>query len=69
MQARRDVAKARKGGDTVLMQDARLRVQAAKEALGERGPVWWTDSAPDYNRRMVINTPYRDWYERTVTTD
>ncbi len=64
MHARRDVAKARKLGDSDLMQDARRRVQAAKEALGERGPVWWTDGAPDYNRRMVVNTPYSNWYER-----
>lgn len=43
---------------------ARQQVDAAKRALGERGPVWWTDGAPDYNRRMVVNTPYADWYAR-----
>jgi hypothetical protein len=37
-------------------------VQAAKEGLGERGPVWWDDGAPDYNRRMARNTPYAAWY-------
>lgn len=42
---------------------AREEVDRAKQALGERGPVWWTDGAPDFNRRMVKNTPYRDWYE------
>jgi len=31
-------------------------------ALGERGPVWWDDGAPDYNRRMVEGTPYGEWY-------
>lgn len=41
---------------------ARDEVDRAKQALGERGPVWWTDGAPDFNRRMVKNTPYRDWY-------
>ena len=41
---------------------ARRAVAAAKRALGERGPVWWTDGAPDYNRRLVRNTPYADWY-------
>ena len=41
---------------------ARDEVERAKQALGERGPVWWTDGAPDFNRRMVKNTPYRDWY-------
>jgi hypothetical protein len=33
---------------------------------GERGPVWWTDGAPDYNRHMARNTPYRKWYESIV---
>ncbi|MFC7376944.1 hypothetical protein [Brevundimonas sp. GCM10030266] len=41
---------------------ARGRVNAAKIALGERGPVWWTDGAPDYNRRLARNTPYADWF-------
>jgi hypothetical protein len=36
-------------------------VHAAKVALGERGPVWWADGAPDLNRRLVRNTPYADW--------
>ncbi|VTR93126.1 Putative uncharacterized protein OS=Synechococcus sp. PCC 7335 GN=S7335_2242 PE=4 SV=1 [Gemmata massiliana] len=42
---------------------ARRQVQAAKVGLGERGPVWWTDDAPDYNRHMAVNTPYREWYQ------
>lgn len=42
---------------------ARREVDAAKVALGERGPVWWADGAPDYNRRMAVNTPYRAWFE------
>lgn len=41
---------------------ARLEVDAAKRALGERGPVWWTDGAPDYNRKLVANTPYAKWF-------
>jgi hypothetical protein len=41
---------------------ARAAVQEAKEALGERGPVWWSDGAPDLNRRLAKNSPYRDWY-------
>lgn len=40
----------------------RARVDAAKRALGERGDPWWTDGAPDYNRRMAKNTPYADWF-------
>ena len=42
---------------------ARRKVDAAKIGLGERGPVWWDDGAPDYNRHMAVNTPYRDWFE------
>jgi len=30
--------------------------------LGERGMPWWSDGAPDYNRRLARNTPYRDWF-------
>ena len=41
---------------------ARQAVDAAKRGLGERGPVWWSDGAPDYNRRMARNTPYAEWY-------
>ena len=41
----------------------RARVDAAKRALGERGPVWWDDDAPDLTRHLARNTPYRDWYE------
>ena len=41
---------------------ARPRVQAAKVALGERGPVWWTDGAPDLNRHLAKNTPYAAWF-------
>jgi hypothetical protein len=45
------------------MQRARAAVHAAKTALGERGPVWWEDGAPDYNRHLVHNTPYAAWFE------
>lgn len=41
---------------------ARAEVQAAKEALGERGPVWWSDGAPDLNRRLAKNSPYKAWF-------
>ncbi|MBE7249330.1 MAG: hypothetical protein INR63_30705 [Actinomycetospora chiangmaiensis] len=41
---------------------ARAEVDAAKVALGERGPVWWSDGAPDLNRRLARNTPYAAWY-------
>jgi hypothetical protein len=41
---------------------AHAAVDAAKVALGERGPVWWDDGEPDFNRRLVRNTPYAVWY-------
>jgi hypothetical protein len=44
---------------------ARLRIDAAKKALGERGDVWWDDGAPDYNRRLAVNTPYAAWFNQT----
>ena len=41
---------------------ARAGVNKAKIALGERGPVWWTDGSPDYNRHLAKNTPYANWF-------
>ncbi|MEX0342941.1 MAG: hypothetical protein AB3N06_10160 [Erythrobacter sp.] len=60
MDARRAVAAARKAQDQPAEKAARRRVHSTKLALGERGPVWWGDGAPDYNRHLVANTPYRD---------
>jgi hypothetical protein len=62
MQARRQVGLAKKAGDAAAERAARAAVDAAKRGLGERGPVWWTDGAPDLNRKMVANTPYAAWY-------
>jgi hypothetical protein len=62
MAARRAVAAARRTGDVAQLASARMAVDVAKHALGERGPAWWTDGAPDYNRRLVKNTPYATWY-------
>lgn len=62
MHARRQVGLARKKGDADAERSARAEVDAAKRLLGERGPVWWSDGAPDYNRRLVGNTPYAEWH-------
>lgn len=62
MAARREVGAARKVGDTDRLAQAGAAVEAAKIALGERGPVWWSDGAPDYNRHLAKNTPYAAWY-------
>lgn len=60
MAARRAVRAATHDPDALAA--ARARVHAAKVALGERGPVWWTDGTPDYNRRMAARTPYAEWF-------
>ncbi|MGG6349130.1 hypothetical protein [Pseudomonas putida] len=62
MQARRAVKEAKAMDDAQQLRSARAKVDAAKVALGERGPVWWSDGSPDYNRQRVIKTPYADWY-------
>ena len=62
MAARRAVKAAKASGDPDEMKAARLAVQTAKVGLGERGPVWWKDGAPDFNRHKVSNTPYVQWY-------
>ena len=67
MTARRAVASARRSEVVEVLAAARSAVDAAKRALGERGPVWWTDGAPDYNRRVVHNTPYAAWYATIVS--
>ncbi|HEY1035353.1 MAG TPA: hypothetical protein VGE09_10250 [Pseudoxanthomonas sp.] len=61
MQARRAVKTALHSGDAHALRAAREAVDAAKVALGERGPVWWTDGAKDFNRHLVKNTPYAAW--------
>ena len=54
--------------NAVRLQDADGRkaamrsIEEAKVALGERGPVWWADGAPDYNRHMARTTPYAAWF-------
>jgi hypothetical protein len=49
-------------GDGDALADARRRVNEAKVALGERGPVWWNDGKPDENRRMVRCSTHAEWW-------
>jgi hypothetical protein len=65
MTARRAVRDAK--GDAAATAGARAEVDKAKRALGERGPVWWTDGEPDYNRHMALNTPYSAWFRSLDT--
>lgn len=67
MAARRAVKTA--AGDPAALRQVRARIDAAKQALGERGPVWWSDGAPDYNRRPVAATPYAGWHAELTRDD
>jgi hypothetical protein len=49
MEARRAVKVAKATNDADQMRTARAEVDQAKRALGEKGPVWWSDGSPDYN--------------------
>jgi len=59
MSARGAVARAATSEDE---RAARDRVDAAKHALVERGPVWWDDGAEDQGGRHPRNTTYAEWW-------
>jgi hypothetical protein len=60
MAARRSARDAKKRADREAEAAAHGAVDEVKRSLGERGPVWWDDGAPDFNRRVAKNTPYAD---------
>lgn len=62
MKARREMRVAEVGSEQ--RSAAKATVEAAKRGLGERGPVWWSDGTPDYNRHLVKNTPYAQWFAK-----
>lgn len=59
MKARRRV---RDAAGTEALAQARAAVDRAKRDLGERGPVWWDDGAPDENRKLAKNSSYAAWF-------
>ena len=59
MRARRAVMTATGDAETTA---ARAAVDAAKHQLGERGPVWWTDGAPDQGGLHPGNSTYAAWW-------
>ena len=69
MGARRAVRDAKKAADPEAEATAHMTVDELKQALGERGPVWWGDGSPDLNRHMAMNTPYADWYASLARFD
>lgn len=60
MTARRDVGVAVRAGEKDAEREARARVDAAKVALGERGPTWW--GGEDVGRKSPANTVYAEWW-------
>ena len=58
MQARRAV----RGAEGAALAEARAAVDAAKRRLGERGPVWWDDGAPDEGGLHPKNSSYAAWW-------
>ena len=69
MAARRAVKAAKASGDPDELKTARAAIDRAKVGLGERGPVWWDDGAPDFIRHKVGNTPYAEWYQALDAVD
>ena len=65
MDARRAVKAAKVSESPEAETLARRQIDEAKRGLGERGPVWWSDGAPDFNRHAVRSSPYADWYAQT----
>ena len=67
MEARRAVRGAESGAGAEAT--AHRAVDKVKQALGERGPVWWHDGSPDLNRHMAKNTLYAKWYAKLARSD
>jgi hypothetical protein len=64
LNARRALKAAKVSGDEDAITAARRLVARARIGLGERGPAWWKDGAPDFNRTQVRHTPYAEWFAR-----
>ncbi|NIK06866.1 hypothetical protein FHY11_000332 [Xanthomonas arboricola] len=62
--AQRAFKAAKASGDEKGMSTARRVVDSAVRGLGERDPVWWADGDPDWNRRLVKNSPYAGWFNQ-----
>jgi hypothetical protein len=69
MEARRAVRSASKSGRSGRRGNDASAVDEVKQALGERGPVWWDDGSPDFNRPMAKDTLYAAWYAKLARPD
>ena len=67
MAARRKVKEVQ--NSEVKLNRARRQVNAAKEALGERGPVWWDDGAPDETMKDPASSSYAEWWASLTNED
>ena len=52
----------RRAGDEAEHRAARDAIVAAKRRLGEAGPVWWDDGAPDESGQHPADSRYHDWW-------
>jgi len=59
MQGRRDERLAETDDEK---RAARTRIEEAKQRLGESGPVWWSDGAPDESGLAPHNSSYAAWW-------
>ena len=64
LNARRALKAAKASGDEDAIVAARRLVARARVGLGERGPAWWKDGAPDFNRTQIRRSPYAEWFAR-----
>ena len=69
LNARRALKAAKAAGDEDAISVARRMVARARVGLGERGPAWWKDGAPDFNRMQVRLSPYADWFALTEASE
>ena len=69
LNGRRALKAAKTSGDEAAIAAARKLVSRAQVGLGERGPAWWKDGAPDFNRTQVKLSPYADWFARVESRE
>jgi len=54
---------ARPRDDTIAGTGPGIPDDALAPGEEQRGPVWWSDGAPDLNGHMTAKTPYASWFE------
>ncbi|MCQ0093360.1 hypothetical protein [Roseovarius sp. M141] len=62
MQARRAALQVDSDPAASASAGAIAAVDAAKRMLGERGPVWWPDDAPDQSGMEPASSSYAGWW-------